>query len=101
MKRTLDAKYTKADLKTISESSTHLYIQERNDIHTLLKKYESLFDGNLGTCHGKSYDIKVKPDSEPYHGRPFPVPCIHEITFKQELDQLKVHHFINKFNRSQ
>ena len=49
MKRILDAKYSKADLKTISESSTHIYPQEINELCTLLKKYECLFDGNLGT----------------------------------------------------
>ena len=86
MKRILDAKYTKANIKTIAERSTHLHIQERNNLYTLLKKYGSLFDGNIETWHGKLYDIKLKPDAEPYHGKPFPVPRIHELTFKQELD---------------
>ena len=86
MKRILNAKYKKSDLKTIEESSTNIDTQERNKLYTLLKKYESLFDGNLGTWHGKAYDIKLKPDAEPYHGKPFPVPRKHEITFKQELD---------------
>ena len=86
MKCILDAKYSKADIKTIAESFTHLDLQERNELYTLLKKYECLCDGNLGTCNGNPYDIKLKPDAEPYHGKPFPVPRIHELTFKQELD---------------
>ena len=57
MKRILDAKYSKADIKAISESSTHLDPQERNELCTLLKNYESLFDGNLGTWHGKPYGL--------------------------------------------
>ena len=85
MKRILDAKYSKADIKTIAESSTHLDLQERNELYTLLKKYECLFDINLGTWHGKPYDIKLKPNVKPYHGKPFPVPRIHELTFKQEF----------------
>ena len=68
MKRILDAKYFKANIKTIAESSTHLDPQERNELYTLLRKYECLFDGNLGTWHGNPYDIKLKPDAEPYHG---------------------------------
>ena len=76
----------KADLKTITESSTHIDPQERNELYTLLKKYESLFGGNIGTWHGKLYDIKLKPDEEPHHGKHFPVPHIHELTFKKELD---------------
>ena len=71
MKRILDAKYSKANIKSIAESSTHLDPQERNGQYTLLKKYECLFDGNLGTCHGKPYDIKLKPDAEPYNGNLF------------------------------
>ena len=82
MKSILDAKYSKADIKIIAESSTRLDIQERNELYTLLNKYECLFDGNLGTWHGKPCDIKLKPDAEPYHGKPFPVPRIHDLTFK-------------------
>ena len=57
-------------------------------------------DGNIGTWHGKTYYIKPKPDAEPYHGIPFPVPRIHEITFKQELNQPEDCNVIKKFNRS-
>ena len=51
MKRILDDKYSKADIKTIAESYAHLDLQERNELYTLLKKYEYLFDGNVGTWH--------------------------------------------------
>ena len=83
MKRILDDNYTKGNIKTITESSTHLDPQERNEIYTLLKKYESLFGINLVTWHDNPYDTKVKPDAEPYHGKHFPVPRMHELTFKQ------------------
>ena len=66
-----------------------------------MKKYESLFDGNLGTWHGNTYDIKLKPDAEPYHGKPFPIPRIYELTFKEELDRLEYLEVIKKINRSQ
>ena len=66
-----------------------------------MKNYEYLFDGNLGTWHDKPYDIKLKPDAEPYHEWPFPVPRIHELTFKQELDWLEYLKVITKVNRSQ
>ena len=101
MKRILDAKYSKADLKTIAERPTHLDPKERNELYTLLKKYKCLFDGNLGTWHSKPYDIKPKPDAEPYHGKPFPVPRIHALTFKQEINRLKDLKVIKKFNRFQ
>ena len=66
-----------------------------------MQKYECLFDGDLGTWHGKPYDIKLKPDAEPYHGKPFPVPLIHELTFKQELDRLKYPKVITQVNFSE
>ena len=40
MKRILDTRYSNADIKTIAESSTNLDPQERNEIYTLLNKYE-------------------------------------------------------------
>ena len=86
--------------KTIAESSTHIDPQERNELYTILKKYECLFDVNLGTWHGEPYDIKLKPDAEPYHGKPFPVPHIHELKFKQELGRLKYLKVVNKVNLS-
>ena len=53
----------KYDIKSIPESSTHIDPQERTELYTLFNKYESLFDVNLGTCHGKTYYIKLKPDA--------------------------------------
>ena len=60
-----------------------------------------MFDDNLGTRHDKPYDIKLKTDAEPYHGKPFPVPGIHDLTFKQELNRLEYLKVIKKVNRSQ
>ena len=60
-----------------------------------------MFDGHLVIWHGEPYDIKLKPDAEPYHGKTFPVTCIHELTFQQELDQLKALKVVKKVNRSQ
>ena len=90
MNRILDVKYSKAGIKTIAEISTHLDLQEINELYTLLKKYECLFHGNLGTWHGKPYDIKLKSDVEPYHGNLLSVPRIHELTFNQELESTRV-----------
>ena len=72
---------SKADIIIITESSTHLDIQVRNELYTLLNKYECLFDSNLGTWHVKPYYIKLKPDAEPLW-KTFPVLRIHELTFK-------------------
>ena len=60
-----------------------------------------MFDNNLGTWHGNPYNIKLKPDTEPYNEKPFLIPCIHELTFKQEIDILEALKVIKKVNRSQ
>ena len=60
-----------------------------------------MFDGNLVICHVKLYDIKHKPDAEPYHGKKIPVPRIHELMFKQELYQINALKVIKKVNFSQ
>ena len=86
---------SKADIKTISESSTHIDIQERNELYTLLNKYEFSFDNNLGTWHVKPYDIKLKPDAEPLW-KTFIAPRIHELTFREELNLLEYLKFIKK-----
>ena len=73
----------------MAESSTYIDQQKKNELYTLLKNYECLYDGNLGKWHGKPYGIKPKPDAEPYHRKTFPDTHIHELTFKQELDELE------------
>ena len=46
----LEAKYEKANLhKEIMEDSLHLEMAQRTDLLNLLKKYETLFNGTLGT----------------------------------------------------
>ena len=60
-----------------------------------------MFDGDISPWHGKPYDIKLKQDEEPYHEKHFPVPRIHELTFKQELNLLEALHVIKKINHSQ
>ena len=59
----------------------HLADDQREDLLFLLKKYESLFDGTLGTWKGEDYDhIELRSDAIPYHARAFPIPHIHEQT---------------------
>jgi hypothetical protein len=60
-----------------------------------------LFNGTLGTFTGAPYDIKLKDNVEPHHARPFPVPKIHELTLKSELDRLCELNVLKRVNRSQ
>ena len=97
----LDAKYKKANLDEIAANADHLTNSEQESLLKLLKKYEDLFDGTLGTFTGTPYDIKLKDNVEPHHARPFPVPKIHELTLKSELDRLCELNVLKRVNRSQ
>ena len=70
----------------------HHQTRIHNDLIVCIARF---FLGDLGTWHGKPYDIKLKPDTEPYHGKHFPVPRINELTFKQELDRIEALKVIN------
>ena len=97
----LDAKYEKADLRKVAEKASHLSKSEQEDLFNLLSNYKDLFDGTLGRFTGKPYDIKLKPNVTPQHVRSFPVPKLHELTLKTELDRLVKLGVLKKVNRSE
>ena len=84
----LDAKYDKVDVRDVSQEQAHLTPNQRNDLERLLKKHEKLFSGRLGLYPHKEIKIELLPGSEAVHSRPYPVPRIHEETFRKELDHL-------------
>ncbi len=101
IKRILDAKYEPADLDKVVAESTHLDKEERRALQALLEKHKTLFDGTLGRWKDELYDVELKPDAEPYHARPFPVPKVYEKTLKMEIDRLVKAGVLKKVNRSQ
>ena len=66
----LDAKYDKADLKQVTEDCPELTNNEKKELLKLLLQYERMFDGTLGKWKGDPYDIHLKDDINPYHGKP-------------------------------
>ena len=88
LQKILDVKYTLVDLNMVIQACRHLTEDEKSQLHALLRKYEHLFDGTLGTKNNKPYNIELKEGAKPYYSRPFPVPKIHERTLKVELDRL-------------
>jgi hypothetical protein len=75
--------------------------EQREDLLFLLKKYESLFDGTLGTWKGENYDIELRSDAIAYHARAFPIPHIHEQTLRHEVERLCKIGVLKKVNRSE
>ena len=80
----LDASYEKANLpKVIKNTCGHLSKIEQAKLLTLLLKYEELFDGTLGNFETDPVHFNLKPDVEPYYGRPYPVPKSQLEVFKK------------------
>ncbi len=99
--RILDANYETPDLEKEVAQMTHLNGIQRQLLLTLLTKHEKLFDGKLGEFTGPPVEIELKPGAKPYHARSFPIPHIHEQTFKKDLDRLVSVGVLTKVNHSE
>jgi hypothetical protein len=88
MVKILDSNYKKADLAKVVAGTTHLDKGQREKLYRLLKEYEDLFDGSLGTWQTAPVDFELKEDAEPHSQRHYPVPHLYKQTFKKELDRL-------------
>ena len=59
-------------------------------IYRLLKKHENMFDGTLGNYTGAEHKIELLQRAQPYHAKPFPIPKVHEVTLKIEVNILVI-----------
>ena len=84
----LDAKYAPADLQSECSKYNALTEIEKKKLLKLLYKYESIFDGTLGTWQTEDIKIELNPDAKPYHAKPFPVPYSQEQKLKEEIQRL-------------
>ncbi len=50
--------------------------------------FEDLFDRTLGDWKTEPVYFELKEGSNPYHGRPYPVPKVHKETLTKELNRL-------------
>ncbi len=101
LKHILDAKYEAADLGQVAEDCTHLSMDERLKLHSLLLKYAELFDGTLGIWKGEECDFELKEGVKPYHAKAFPIPKIHVNTLRTEVERLCRIGVLKKVNRSE
>jgi hypothetical protein len=67
----LDAHYEQADLKEVVQKCSNLNIQQQEDLLSLLKKYESLFDDNgnkkITTLNLKKEQLHIMLDPSQFH----------------------------------
>jgi hypothetical protein len=85
----LDAKYKKADLRSVvRDNCKHLKVDQQKKLLQLLMKYESLFGSTLGDWKTRPVSFQLKEGAFWYHGQAFPVPKIHKDTLIKEVDRL-------------
>ena len=61
----------------------------------------NFFDGTLGKYTGSNYIIELKEDAKSYHAKSFPIPKIHKLTLKKEVNRLITIGVLKKINHSQ
>ena len=101
IKDILDAKYEAADLDQVCLTQDHLNETEQQKLLSLLNKYNDLFDGTLGKWRHDPIELELKPDAEPFHARPYPVPRCHAQTLKMEVERLCQIGVLKRVNRSE
>ena len=84
----LDANYKKADLSKLSKNQPQLTVIQQELLFILLSKYDSLFQGKLGTWKGPLINIEIKADVQPYHVKPFRIPQSFYPVLKKEVKRL-------------
>ena len=95
------AKYKKDDLEKVIQKCDTLKTDEQNRLHKLLKKYETLFDGTLGTWKTKPYEVELKDGAKPYHARPYPIAKINEKVFYDKIMRMCDIGILRQINESE
>ena len=85
MVKIIDTTYTKAGLKQVADNATHLNVELKTHLLSLLKDFEDVFDGTLGDWETGPVNLDLKPGSKPINSRHFLVPIIIKIFFYKEL----------------
>jgi len=101
VKRILDAKHEKADIDKICLEQAELDQEQRNQLAVLLRKYEALFDGQLGRWHGQEVKLELKEGAKPCHAQAYNIPRCHMQTLKAEVERLVKTGVLKKVNRSE
>jgi len=89
------------NLKTVCQSQTELTVEQKGQLEALLRKYEPLFDGQLGRWQGQEVNLELKQGAKPYHSRAYNIPQCHIQTLKAEVERLVIIGALKKVNRSE
>ena len=86
--RILESTYAKADLKQVSNNTTHLNAKERTKLIRLLGDFKDLFYGTLGNWDIDTVKLELNPGYIPFNSKYYLFPRINKETFCKELKRL-------------
>jgi len=101
VKRILDAKCKKADLKTVCQSQTELTVEQKGKLEAPLRKCKPLFDGQPGRWQGQEVKVELKEGAKPHHSCAHNIPRCHMQTLKAKVQRLIKIGALKKVNRSE
>jgi hypothetical protein len=79
---------TTASVEEVVKNQTHLSEEQRMQLLQVLKKYTTLFSGELGRYKRRKFHIDLKDDAVPYHCKgPYPVAAANMSVLKEELQK--------------
>jgi len=87
-RKILDSNYKKADLEEVVRNIPHLNEEQKNQVKSILYRFESLFEGKLGLWETPPITLELEEGAKPFHARAFPIPHIHEATVCKEIERL-------------
>ena len=83
-----DAKYEKVEIDAVIEQQTHLNATQKEQLRSVMRGHEVLFDGKLKKYTGKKIRLNLIDDARPVHCKPFPIPNSQAEVFKKECKRL-------------
>jgi hypothetical protein len=84
MKKNLEAKYEKVNIKDVVAQCKHLSNTELQQLFSVLYQFQSSFDGTLGHWKKERYDITLRLDAMQNHIM-HAIPKVYEATLNMEL----------------
>ena len=88
------SKYKLVPLLDVVLQQKHLLSPQQNQLHTVPKDFEPLFNCNfvctakLGTYKGPLATLDLEDNARPFQSHPYPVPKAHKAVFKKTLDDM-------------
>ena len=70
------------------DNQQYLNVWQKRQLESLLKEYEDLFQGKVGTHPGIKISFELKPDAKPYYTKPYSIPISLQAITKNAIQMM-------------